>query len=95
MDKAVVIKTTEMDRRLAEHNELRKEVITDRVELLRKDTYRSDKINLDEWRDRVDNKLTELSTKDTSKLTKTNWIAIIMVAITVLNVIILIFHSIK
>jgi len=95
MDKAIVIKTIEMDRRLAEHNDLRKEVVTDRVQLVRRDRYRSDKINLEEWKDRVDNKLTELSTRDKDKLTKTNWIAIFMVALTVLNIVILLFHSIE
>jgi len=39
MDRAIVLKTIEIDRRLEEHNKLREEVMTDRELFLRREAF--------------------------------------------------------
>lgn len=39
MDRAIVLKTVEIDRRLEEHNKLREEVMTDRELFLRREAF--------------------------------------------------------
>jgi hypothetical protein len=95
MDRAAILKAEEIDRRLAEHNELRKEVITDRSTLLSQERYGADQKSFKEWKERTDKRLTELSTNETNKLTKTNWIAIGVLGLAVLNIIIVFINLYK
>jgi len=83
IDKATIIKTGEIDRRLLEHNELRKEVLTDRAEFVRKEAFEF-------WKDAVNEKLTTLMNRHDKKITAATWTAICGVFVTVINLVLII-----
>jgi hypothetical protein len=92
IDKATIIKTIEIDRRLEEHNKLREEVLTDRSEFVKGETYKLHERNTNDWKEEVDEKLTKLMTKYENRMSIANWIAIVAVIITIANLIILVLH---
>ena len=88
MDRAAVLKAEEIDRRLEEHNKLREEVVTDRRQFLRAETFESFEKARSEWKTLVDNQLTKLMTKYDSRMTTANITAIIALLLTVVNIVI-------
>ena len=92
MDRAAVLKANEIDRRLQEHNKLREEVMTDRSEFLRVETFNLHETSTNEWKESVNSKLTKLMTKYENRMSIANWISVVAVLITIINLIVLILH---
>jgi hypothetical protein len=92
MDRAAVLKATEIDRRLQEHNELRKEVLTDRSQFMQTDIYDADRKNWQAWKEIVNASLTKLMTKYENRMSIANYIAVVAVIVTIANLIILLLH---
>ena len=93
MDRATIVKTSEIDRRLEEHNRLRQEVMTDRAQFLRSDTFDTFEKARGEWKTLVDNQLTKLMTKYENRMTTANITAVVALLLTVVNIIIfLVLH---
>jgi hypothetical protein len=92
MDRAAVLKAIEIDRRLEEHNKLREEVLTDRTQFVRSETYLLHERTTNQWKDEVNDKLTKLMTKYDSRMTTSNWIAFVAVIITIINLLVLILN---
>ena len=93
MDRAAVLKADEIDRRLEEHNKLREEVVTDRRQFLRSETFESFEKARSEWKTLVDNQLTKLMTKYENRMTTANITAVVALLLTVVNIIIfLVMH---
>ena len=88
MDRAAVLKAAEIDRRLDELNDLRKEVIIDRMTLVNKESF-------DPWKAVVNERLTKLMTPYEQKPAKPNWTAIVVVGIGILNLGVLILHYVR
>jgi len=88
MDRATTLKAIEIDRRLDQLNELRKEVITDRLQLVNKESYEA-------WKTVVNDKLTKLMTPYERQPAKPNWTAVVVVAIGILNLFVLVLHYIR
>ncbi len=63
MDHAVLLARTEMDRRLAELNELRKQVIDDRGQFVLNAAYDITEKERSTWRDAVNTRLTSIETR--------------------------------
>jgi hypothetical protein len=91
MDKALKLKTTEIDRRLEEHNKLREEVVTDRSQFMMNEVYRADRKTWQQWKDSVNSNITKLMTDYETKMSKTNWISLIAVVITIINLVAVLF----
>lgn len=70
MDKALVVKTTEMERRLIGLNELRSEVVRDREQFLKKDTYETRILGIDIWIADLNKRVAILETIGTTIETK-------------------------
>jgi hypothetical protein len=92
MDRAATLKAEEIDRRLEEHNKLREEVMTDRSVFVRTETYSLHEKSANEWKTEVNRSLTKLMTKYENRMSMANWIAVVAVAVTIINLIVLIFH---
>jgi len=92
MDRAIVLKTIEIDRRLEEHNKLREEVMTDRELFLRREAFKMHEKTSNDWRDSVNTMLTKLMTKYESRMSIANWIAVVAVLLTFINLIVLVAH---
>jgi hypothetical protein len=91
MDRALALKTTEIDRRLEEHNKLREEVVTDRSQFMMNEVYRADRKTWQQWKDSVNSNITKLMTDYETKMSKTNWISLIAVVITIINLVAVLF----
>src|SRR3954469_15528490 len=63
MDTAVEVATFNLNRRLMELNELRKEVTTDRLQFLVRDVYESSEKERMTWRENVNARLTAIDTR--------------------------------
>ena len=92
MDRAATLKADEIDRRLEEHNRLREEVMTDRSVFVRTETYNLHEKAANEWKTEVNRSLTKLMTKYENRMSMANWIAVVAVAVTIINLIVLVFH---
>jgi hypothetical protein len=91
MDRALALKTTEIDRRLEEHNKLREEVVTDRSQFMMNEVYIADRKTWQQWKDSVNSNITKLMTDYETKMSKTNWISLIAVVITIINLVAVLF----
>jgi hypothetical protein len=91
MDEAVKTKTTELDRRLAELNQLRAEVTLDRTQFVLRETY-DDKIrDLDIWKEKVDSDRTILMTQYGNRITVATVISVLSLIVSVLTIVAIIF----
>jgi len=95
MDKATTLKATEIDRRLYEANQLRKELITDRSQFLRESLYIEHVKALDKWRTEVNEALTKLMTPYERQPGRPDWTAVVVVAIGILNLFVLVLHYMR
>jgi hypothetical protein len=91
MDRAAVLKANEIDRRLEEHNKLREEVLTDRSQFMRTEVYAADRKTWQQWKESVNASVTKLMTKYDSRMTMANWISIVAVVVTFINLVVLAF----
>ena len=92
IDKATVIKTMEMDRRLAELNELRRDVVQDRSMFVKKETYDVENKVIDDWMTSVNEKLTKLMVKYESRVTLTTLISLGSLLVSIITLGILAMH---
>lgn len=90
MDRAAVLKASEIDRRLEEHNELRKEVLEDRESFVRKNIYAEHTKAQDLWKVEVNDAITKLMTQYQSRMSTANYISLGAMVIALINVVILI-----
>ena len=95
MDKAVELKTVEMERRLEGLNELRSEVIKDRELLVKKEGYDLKMAMLDSWITAANEKLTTLMISYNNRISLASWLAIAAVIVSVINIMILIILILK
>ncbi len=63
MEKAVIIATTDMERRLDELNQLRKDVITDRSQFLSLEVFNATLKEWSMWRETTVNRITIMETR--------------------------------
>ena len=83
---ALELASREIERRLEALNELRSEVIKDRIMLVRVDTYDSKMKDLDAWRKRVDTAITKIDTRSTT------WTAALAIAFIIVQLILAYFR---
>jgi hypothetical protein len=89
MDDALLLRTKELEGRLEGLNQLRQEVVRDRDQYLRKESFDSKVDFYDKWIRVVDEKLTTMQTRSTTIA------AVIGFGVTVINIIlIVVFHFI-
>jgi hypothetical protein len=88
MDKAVEIKTIDMERRLEGLNELRNDVIKDRSLLVRQDTYKMKIRMIDDWITTANEKLTTLMISYNNRISLAHWLSIVAIILTAVNIII-------
>jgi hypothetical protein len=80
MDTALTLRTQELERRLEQLNELRKEVTKDRDQFLKKDIYDAKTNFYDNWCSQVSERLTRIETRS---VTWTAAVGLIFLIVTV------------
>ena len=95
MDKALDVKTRELDRRLDGLNELREEVVRDRDQYARKESLDAKIDAYDKWITIANEKLTRLLVEYETRINKAGMIAIIAVLVSVSALISNIFFHYK
>jgi len=63
MDRAIDVKTAELDRRLEALNELRSDVLKDREQFVRKDAYTAKSETIDKWVFTTEQRITAIETR--------------------------------
>ena len=84
MDKALEIKTKEMDRRLEGLNELREDVVRDRDQFARKEVLDSKIDAYDKWITIANEKLTRLLVEYETRINRAGMVAIVAVVVSIL-----------
>jgi hypothetical protein len=92
MDKALKVKEVETERRLEGLNDLRRQVISDRGDFVRQETYDVKIGLLDLWLGDANTKFTKLMTKYDSRVTVPTIIALISIIISAVSVVLLLLH---
>jgi len=95
MDKAVELKTVEMERRLEGLNELRSEVIKDRELLVKKEGYDLKMAMLDSWITAANEKLTTLMISYNNRISLASWLAIVATIISIINILVFVYFATK